>query len=274
MRLRLFVAEEYQPLRVVPWWLWLVIMLSLSGQIAFQYRFLPAPTAETLHLDNPPPEKLLRLLAFGDHATLARLMALYLQSADNQKGASISFKDLDYRLLGLWLDRIVALDEKAEYPHFMMSKVYSNVFDISRRYQAADWVEQQFLRDPVGRWEWMAYVTNLINYVIKDTDSAMRMAQLIREKTSPGQIPGWARQMEVFFLENEDEFEAAADMLEGQLVAGEVTEPQEFMFLSDRLDDMLRDLYNQSKITPLELRKRIERLNKLRAMYLKQYDDE
>ncbi|HEY8191018.1 MAG TPA: hypothetical protein VIG74_01235, partial [Alphaproteobacteria bacterium] len=49
---------------------------------------------------------------------------------------------------------------------------------------------------------------------------------------------GWARQMRIFILEDLGEREAATVLLGGLLASGEVTEPKEIHFLTERLEKL------------------------------------
>ena len=271
-RLRLFVADEYKPLSLVSLWLWVVTIGALLFQVAFHRYVVPPPISEAINYEKPPRQALFNVLSLGEPVTLARLLALRLQAFDNQPGISIPFRELDYDNLGLWFDRVVALDERAEYPHFLIAKIYSSVSDDERRRKTIDWVTRQFLERPNERWEWMGHVTNMAKYVLKDDELSIKLARIARNKTTPGKVPSWVREMEIFFLENQDEFEAAASMLEEQLIAGEVTEPQEFTFLSNRLQGMLKNLYERGDISDEELAERLRKIEELTDGYLRQYD--
>ena len=51
-------------------------------------------------------------------------------------------------------------------------------------------------------------------------------------------MPHWARQMEVFILEDMNEQDSAAILLGGLLDSGQITDPNELRFLTDRLKDL------------------------------------
>ena len=51
-------------------------------------------------------------------------------------------------------------------------------------------------------------------------------------------VPLWARQMEIFILEDMNEVEAARIMLGGLLESGTVTDPREAAFLARRLKEL------------------------------------
>ena len=79
--------------------------------------------------------------------------------------------------------------------------------------------------------------------------------------------------MEAFFLENQNEYDAAANMLALQLESGDVTDPQEFIFLLNRLEDMLNDMVKRGEIKDeAGLRNLWERLGELQGQYLQQFD--
>ena len=76
-----------------------------------------------------------------------------------------------------------------------------------------------------------------------------------------------------FFLENQNEYDAAANMLALQLESGDVTDPQEFIFLLNRLEDMLNDMVKRGEIKDeAGLRNLWERLGELQGQYLQQFD--
>jgi hypothetical protein len=78
----------------------------------------------------------------------------------------------------------------------------------------------------------------LAKHRLKDLALARRYAAAIdRQTTAPG-VPLWARQMEIFILEDMGELEAAKIMLGGLLHSGELDDPAEARFLAQRLQDL------------------------------------
>lgn len=273
-RFRLFVREEYRPLRDAPWWLWTLAALALAAQIYFHARLQEAPEAQeaSLRLSEPPSEASLRLAALAEPEALARALMLNLQAFDNQQGQSIPFAKMDYDVLGRWLDRIVALDERAAYPHFSAAKIYASVADESRQRKMVEWVRHHFPAAPAARWQWMAHATNVARYDIEDFELSKAMARELREGTAPDEAPGWARQMEVFFLENEGAYESSATLLSNLLEAGEVSSPTEFAFLLGRLEDIVKSMAESGQIKDRnELQQIQTRMDSLRELYLSQH---
>ena len=275
-RFRLFVKDEYMPLRRVPFWLWALSAIALTGQL-FLHGTLGAPKVSErgLHLQLPPRENMLRLAALGDAPALSRIIMLNLQAFDNQQGVSISFHDLDREMLALWLDRIVSLDEKSEYPHFSAAKVYTTANNVELRRAMTKWVRRHFQNSPNTRWEWMAHVTNMVRHVLKDDELSLEMARELRELTSPEKVPGWARQLEVFFLESRNEYESSAALLSNLLSAGEVSNPNEFAFLLGRLEDIVKKMLEKGEIrSQAEFDAIQNRLQSLREQFGRQHAPE
>ncbi|MGI9296962.1 MAG: hypothetical protein ACR2QC_03590 [Gammaproteobacteria bacterium] len=274
-RFRLFVKDEYRPLRAVPRGLWAAAAFALAAQLWFHDHLgAPQVSERELQLPRPPPAELLHAAAFGDPLSLGRILMLNLQAFDNQQGVSILYIDLDYDMLGLWLDRIVSLDEKSEYPHFTAAKIYTGPPDEARRRKMAEWVRRHFRAFPDARWEWMAYMTNFVRHQIKDDALSLEMAREIRALTTPGEVPGWTRQMEVFFLENANEYESSAALLANLLEAGEVADPAEFSFLLTRLEEIAEKMVESGEVrSEGEIDKIDNQLRALREQFLRQYGE-
>jgi hypothetical protein len=273
-RFRLIVKEEYQPLRNVPRWLWLLMATAIAAQIAFSVLLLPQPKPKISALHQPPSALFLQAVSLGDPLALGRILMMNLQAHDNQQGLSIPFRELDYDVLGQWLDRIVSLDEKAEYPHFSAAKIYSFVSNEERQNKMIEWVRRHFARSPDTRWEWMAHMTNLARHTLKNNALALEMAKEMRDLTTPGKVPGWVRQTEAFILEEEEEYEASASLLAGLLEACEVTDPTEFEFLLRRLEDIIDKQVKSGEIrTQAQIKEKTRTLESLQARFLSQYQE-
>ena len=103
-----------------------------------------------------------------------------------------------------------------------------------------DFVHEAFLQDPDRRWPWLAHAALLAKHRLQDLPLARRYAaDLERLTTDPG-IPMWAKQMEIFILEDMDELEAAKIILGGLLASGKLKDPAERRFLQGRLEELER----------------------------------
>ena len=163
---------------------------------------------------------------------------VYLQSFDFHSGNLLSYKELNYGRLIDWLDSLLALDPRSQYPLFAAARVYAEVPDAVRQRRMLDFIHRQFLVDPESRWQWLAHAAIVAKHQLKDLPLALRYAQDIDKFTLSRDVPLWARQMEVFILEDMNELQAAKILLGGLLASGKIDDPGERRFLEQRLRRM------------------------------------
>ena len=189
-------------------------------------------------LPNPPTSALLHDLTYGERLVIARMMMLWLQAFDYQPGVSLSFHDLDYRRLAGWLEFLQLLDPKGQYPLLLAATVYGGVSDADKQRRMCDFVEQAFKRVPGERWRWVSHCVVMAQHRIGNEQLALRLARLLSRQPTHLPIPGWARQMEIFLLEQQGHYEAAVLLLGGLLESGVIVDPAEQRFLLDRLEQL------------------------------------
>lgn len=230
-------AADQRPLSDVPVWLWALLAALLAAQVAGQALREP-PALGGSDLPPPPSVTALRLASFGESATAARLELLYLQAFDLGGANDLPYQKLDYgRLIG-WLRAALELDPRSEYPLFLAARVYTEIPDPARVRRMLDFVEEAFRDDPNHRWQWLAHSALLAKHRLKDLPLARRYAaEIDRLATSPD-VPGWARQMEVFILEDMNELEAAKVLLGGLLASGKIRDQGEARYLQHRLEEL------------------------------------
>jgi len=236
----LAINAKQRPVRDVPDWVLWCLPAMLIMQIAFRVA-QPAPTVVATQLQAPPPLNFLRLTALGEPIGLASALDLYLQAFDTQPGISIPFRQLDYHFLTLWLDRISDLDPASGYPFLLASQVYSQVPDPARQRAMLDFVFRKFHQDPLRRWRWLAHAAILAKHQLKDTKLALTYARAIASEANAPSVPSWAKQMQIFLLEDLGEYEAAKILLGGLLASGTVTDEHEIRFLMERLKVLEND---------------------------------
>jgi len=219
-----------------------VLIAGLCVLIAWQAA-TPAPVARAAALGSPPAAPWLRSASLGEPIGLAQALMMYLQAFDNQPGVSIPYRDLDYTLVEAWLARALELDPNGQYPLMMAAQLYSQVPDETRQRRMLDFVHREFRRDPERRWRWLAHAALIAKHRLKDMPLALSYAEDIARHA--GGAASWARQMRIFILEDMGEIEAATVLLGGLLAGGEVSDPAEIRFLTERLD-MLRNAEKSS----------------------------
>jgi hypothetical protein len=211
----------------VPRALWALLAASLATQVAWQARQL-SHAPEASELPPPPSVHALRLASFAEPEAAARLLALYVQSFDAGTGNS----------LVAWLRGILELDPRGQYPLFLAARVYAENPDPVRARLALDFVYQQFFADPNRRWPWLAHAALTAKHRLADLPLARRYASAVQRHATASDVPLWAKQMEVFILEDMNELDAARIMLGGMLESGMVHDPAELRFLRQRLQEL------------------------------------
>jgi len=230
-------AGTERPLSAVPGWIAGLLALALAAQVAWQLAHRKgAPSAADLPA--APSAQALRLASLGESAALARLAMLWLQAFDLRGDNRIPYQQLDYDRLVAWLAAIQAVDPRSGYPLFAAARVYAENPDARKARRMFDFVEAEFVRDPNRRWPALAHVALLAKHRLRDLPLARRYAAAIERETTDPSIPDWARQMEIFILEDMNELEAAKIMLGGLLATGRIRDPDERRFLQGRLQEI------------------------------------
>jgi len=239
---------DERTLRAVPPAVSIMLALALSLQLLW-HGLQPAPAARAESLPPAPDASSLRAVSFGEPITAAQMLVLYLQAFDNQPGISIPFLDLDYDRVTEWLAAALQLDPRSGYPLMMASQLYGQVPDARKQRAMCEFVHAQFLAAPDDRWRWLAHCAIMAKHRLKDQALALRYATDITQNAS--KASGWARQMRIFILEDMGETESAKVLLGGLLATGEITDPSESNFLTERLQAL--ELTGKSS-TPSESR--------------------
>ncbi len=231
------MRAEQRPLPAVPPWLWGALAAALAAQIAL-HAAAPVRRPSAQDLPAAPRAGMLRLASLGEPEALARVSMLYLQSFDLGGANALPYQRLDYSRLTAWLGSILALDPRSQYALFCAARIYAETPDPQRMRQMLDFVYREFFADPNRRWPSLAHAALLAKHELHDLPLARRYAAAIdRQTTAPG-VPLWAKQMEIFILEDMNELEAARIMLGGLIESGTITDPAELRFLRARLREL------------------------------------
>jgi hypothetical protein len=221
-----------------------LLAAAIAAQVGWRSAWraqLPAAS----ELPPAPSAAALRLAAFGETAAFARLAMLWLQAFDSRGDNAIPYQQLDYERLAAWLGAILATDPRSGYPLFAAARVYAENPDVQKARRMFDFIEAEFARDPNGRWPALAQAALLAKHRLHDLPLALRYAAAIQRQATDPTVPDWARQMEIFILEDMNELEAAKIMLGGLLATGRIRDPEERRFLQGRLAEIERRLKGQ-----------------------------
>ena len=228
-------SRTERPVAAVPGWVLAWLGVALAVQVTWQSQ-LPAPSARAEALEPPASLSVLRVVSLGEPIALSQILTLYLQAFDNQPGLSIPFNELDYGRVLAWLGTLLDLDPVAQYPLLMASQVYSQVPDPAKQRRVCEFVRDAFDGAPDRRWRWLAHCAITVKHRLGDPRLALAYADAITRKAR--HASNWARQMRIFLLEDLGERQAATVLLGGLLASGEVTDPKEMHFLTERLESM------------------------------------
>lgn len=221
-------------LHCVPRPVYALLVCALIIQLGW-HALQPPPSAEPQDLPAAPDMPVLNLISLGEPEVLGKLLMLWLQAFDYQPGVSIPFADLDYPRVIDWLSRILDLDPTGQYPLLAASRLYGEVSVPDKQRLMLDFVLKEFSRDPARRWPWVAHAVFIAKHRLKDQELALRYAQALARYPDEAAIPSWARQMQIFVLEDMGELESAKVLLGGLLESGKISDPHERRFLSQRL---------------------------------------
>jgi len=227
-------------LQAVPRTVLTIGILLLALQIGLR-AMQPMAIARAEDLPSPPSATSAQLASLGEPITLAGLTALRLQAFDNQAGVSIPFAALDYIKLTAWLNLILDLDQRANYPLLMASHLYAQVPDASKQRLMLDFTYRQFLRDPEHRWRYLAHAALIAKHRLHDLPLALHYARAIQEKAGAAAL-SWANQMPIFIMEDMGELEAAKIELGALLASDNIHDPQEKHFLTQRYTELAAKL--------------------------------
>ncbi|HUL92738.1 MAG TPA: hypothetical protein VLV56_10355 [Burkholderiales bacterium] len=211
--------------------------LGLAIQVALKTA-APQPHASAEDLPPAPGIAVLRLASFGEPVALAKALMLYLQAYDYQSGSRVPYRDLDYDRLEAWLGRILELDPQGQYPLLAASRLYAEVPVEAKQRSMLEFIHREFLLDPNRRWPWLAHATVIAKHRLHDLPLALRFARSIQLHATAADVPPWARQMELFILEDMNELEIARLIVGGYLQSGAGTDPAELKFLDQRLREL------------------------------------
>jgi hypothetical protein len=229
------LGRRHRPVSQVPKPVLMILLAGLGLQLIWHHA-MPAPTARGDALPAAPAAATLRVMSLGDDVALSKFLNLWLQMYDNQPGISIPFKDLDYVRVRSWLQASLDLDPRGHYPLLAAVRLYGQVPDPGRQLRMLEFTYEKFLEAPNSRWPWLAHAVIIARHRLKNPQLALKYAQALAANATGPQVPHWAQQMSIFVLEDMGETEAARILIGGLLDSGQITDPHEFRFLSERLD--------------------------------------
>ncbi len=198
----------------------------------------PLPPASSRPLPPAPSPAMLQLASLGEPLALSKAAMLYLQGFEDQDGISLRWTQLDYGHLRDWLGAALDLDPRGQYPLMAASEIYAAVPDPVRSRIMLDFVARRFAEDPSRRWPWLAHAAIVAKHRLHDLPLARQYAQAIRQQATAANVPAWARELEIFILEDMNELDSAKILIGGMISSGQISDPHELAFLERRLQEI------------------------------------
>jgi len=230
-------SQKERPLSAVPGIVFFILLAGFFAQL-YWHKLDGGPEIRVETLPDAPKINTLRLFGLDDNPAMSKLLMLWLQAFDNQPGISIPFAELDYDKTIDWLETILAMDPRAQYPLLAASRVYTVVPDERRQRKMLEFVNEQFLLDPDSRWKWQAHAVYMAKHRLQDFDLALRYARTLGKYATGENVPHWARQMEIYVLEDMGELESAKVLIGGLIESGAIIDANELRFLKQRLQEI------------------------------------
>ncbi len=241
-----------RPLKDVPKSVRLLLLIAFLLQCLWHFYFSNLQITKQ-EMPYPQQSDVYRLISLGDSISAARFVMLWAQAFDNQPGLSLSLKELDYAKVVEWLNLVLDLDSKTQYPLLAAARFYAEVQEPAKQRQMIVFIKAAFLKDPDRRWRAMAHAVYIAKHRIKDMSLAVECARLLRLHATGKNVPYWAKQMEFFVLEDMGELGAAKILISGLLESGELDDKHQQQFLRSRLKDIEQRQSMNSTIEQLSI---------------------
>lgn len=231
------LVTQTRDISFVPKSILVALALSLFLQLIWHH-FFTQIDARKRALPTATESSYIQLLSFNDSITASKITMLWLQAFDNQPGISISLQDLNYDKVISWLDLVLQLDDKTQYPLLAAIRFYAEVQNPDKQRKMVNFVSNKFIEKPNERWASMAHAVYIAKFRLKDIELALACAKLLRQYAKGNNVPFWAKQMEIFILEDMGELESAMVLIGGLLESGELKDPHQRRFLGNRLEEI------------------------------------
>jgi hypothetical protein len=200
------------------------LLAALCLHIALRLAADGAQQTVAHHLPRAPALEALRLASLGEPEATSKTLMLHLQAYDDQPGAPLPWREMDYNKLQTWLARALDLDPRSQYPLMAATEIYSAVNDQLRIGQMLDFVHRRFAEDPNRRWPWLAHAALIAQHRLHDPQRAQQYAAELGARAP--QAPPWARQLDVL-LTQENELQATRQLAGAMLATGQIRSERE-----------------------------------------------
>lgn len=244
-----------RPLLQLPPVLLLAFVLLLGIQLIVHHHARQRQAAVYQPLASPFGSDTYRGISMGSPQLLGYLLALRLQLHDNQAGRHFNYGLIDYGVLVEWLERITEISNGTEYPMLLASRIYSSTGDKTRLRQILAFIERRFDDDPQKHWRRLAEACLLAKHQLGDLGLALSLAEKLALQPDSVRMPQWARDFRFLLLAELNQLEAAIAIIQAMLQSGSIEDPDELIFLQEKLLGFQQKLFESQQKTPNPLKK-------------------
>ncbi|MBF0348805.1 MAG: hypothetical protein HQL81_14155 [Magnetococcales bacterium] len=214
-----------------------LLLLGLVMQLLWGI-LRPPPTAKTQDLPPPPSSSWLQLATLGDPVALARILMLWLQGFDDQPGLILPLRHLDDTTLEQWLELILSLDPRSDYPLFVALYLYAGTPDRVQTRIMLDFVQRHALLDLKQRWRWLAFAAVIAHHRLNDPQLALRYLDALFPALEQGDLPPWVFGERLSLLHATGQPERARRWIDTLQKQRPSHAPSETRFFSDWLEKL------------------------------------
>lgn len=177
----------------------IVLILALAAQIFFWDSMKDIKPNLEITPEIPTANQT-AAFSLGDEQTYFRLKTLELQMAGDTFGRTTALKDYDFPLLKKWFFFLDTLDSKSNFTPSIAAYYFARTQNPPDVIYPLDYLEAHADKDPGEKWWWYSQAIYLANSVLGDKQRSLQIAKKLR--AAEGDLPMWARQMEVFMHED------------------------------------------------------------------------
>jgi hypothetical protein len=242
------MRRSERPIKQLP----AVLMMGFLICLAFQFTLGRSETGlqrfEYRELEPPFSPQIYQALSLGSTNLASGLFSLQLQLHDNQFGQHFSYSKLDYRTLIDRLNVSKSLNQNADYPIFLATRIYSNSSDIENLRLLMAWVEKTFDENPQRHWRHLTEAILIAKYKMSDLNLSLRLANKLYSQPAEIKMPHWARDMKLLILADLNQYESAIALIEGLLASDSITDNDEKRFLREKLSLFQQKVFESRQI--------------------------
>jgi hypothetical protein len=229
--------QKNSPTAPAPKWSTALLLSSFAVQLALTWNIPNQQGLDTSPGSAPKPLTA-TLFSLGETPLAAYAMNIYIQSFDSQSQKSLGIRTLDHSAIRQWLAQAININPTSSYSLLLASRVYASAAYPADARKTLEFVHQHFLSSPEQNWPWLAHAVHVARYELSDIELAKRYAKSLAAHGKSPKIPSWAKQLEIFLLEANNETEAARQLLGRLIASGQIRDPIELQFLIGRLKQL------------------------------------